>query len=352
MALGQGPNFDELKSQATAAREQNNIPRAIELYSQAVEHDPKWPEGWWFLGLLEYGGGSYAAAREALSRFIELTSDAGPATALRGLCEFETGEYPQALTDIQRGISLGAANQPRNAQILRYHEGLLLTKLGRFEDALKSYAYFAQNRITSPELLLAVGLAGLRMPLLPKDAPSEQQPILTAAGNAAFQYMAGDEEGAAQAFEDLFRSSPAVHSAHYLYGSLLYSSEPDAAIVEFKRELEAWPDNESAQVMTAWALLMRNHPSDALPFAEKAARAEPALSAAQLALGRALAETGSPAEGIAHLERALQLEPNNLETHIALAKAYSLSGRKADAQRERQLCLQMTKDETTQVAQP
>jgi len=351
-ALGQSSTFDGLVAQATAAREQNDIPRSIQLYSQAVALNPKWPDGWWFLGSMEYGAGSYAQARDALSRFLELTPNAGPATALRGLCEFETGEYSESLADLQRGISLGAANQPRNAQILRYHAGLLLTKLGRFEDALKSYAYFADNQITNPELLVALGLAGLRMPLFPKEVAADQQELVSVAGKAAFQYMTGDEKAAAQAFEDLFHRFPAAPNGHYLYGYLLYSSDPDAAIVEFERELEVSPHNESALVMAAWALLMRNDAGKALPFAQKAAEGAASLPAAQLALGRALAETGDPREGIEHLERALQLEPNNLETHIALAKAYSLSGRKADAQRERQLCLEMTKDENTPVARP
>lgn len=352
MALGQSPSFDGLVAQAADARDKNDIPRAIELYSQAVELNPKWPDGWWFLGSLEYGAGSYAQARDALSRFLELTPRAGPATALRGLCEFETGEYSRALADIQDGISLGAANQPRNAQILRYHAGLLLTQAGRFEDALKSYAYFAENRITNPELLISIGLAGLRMPLFPGEVASDQQELVRAAGAAAYAYMTGDEKAAAQAFEDLFHRFPAAPNAHYLYGYLLYSSDPDQAIVEFERELEVSPRNESALVMTAWALLMRNDASGALPFARKAAENGAGLPAAELALGRALVETGNLPEGTEHLERALRLEPHNLETHIALAKAYSLSGRKAEAERERQLCLEMTKDETTQVARP
>lgn len=348
----QTPSFDELVSQATSAREQGDIPHALELYSQAVQVNPKWPDGWWFLGLLQYGNGSYSPARDALTHFIDLTPNAGPATALRGLCEFEIGDYSPALADIQRGISLGAAAQSRNAQILRYHEALLLTRSGRFEDALKSYSYFAENQITNPELLIAIGLAGLRLPLFPKDVTEDQQALLTAAGNAAFQFMSGQEKDAQRAFAELFVRFPAAANLHYLYGYLLYSSDPDSAIAEFKRELEVSPDNENAQIMTGWALLMRNRPAEALPYAQTAAEKGPALPAAQLALGRALAETGNLAEGIEHLERARQMEPNNLETHVALARAYSRSGRKEDAQRERLLCLQMTKDETTQVAQP
>jgi predicted Zn-dependent protease len=271
--------------------------------------------------------------------------NAAPALALRGLCEFESGEYPQALSDIQHGIALGAANQPHNEQILRYHEAQLLTKTGRFDDALTSYRFFTQKEISSPELFLAIGLAGLRMPLLPKEAPSDQKELLTAAGSAAFQFMSGDESGAAQSFPAVFQRFPTSPAVHSLYGSLLYSTDPDAAIDEFKRELVIAPDSPTAQVMAPWALLMRNRPAEALPYAREVAEKHPNLAAAQLVVGRALAETGNLTEGIRHLEQGLQLEPRNLEIHIALAKAYSRSGRVEDARRERLLCLEMTKDE-------
>jgi tetratricopeptide (TPR) repeat protein len=345
-------DFEDISSQASAAREQNDIPRAIELYAEAVRLNPNWPDGWWFLGSLQYGSGTYAAARDALSHFIELTPNAGPALALRGLCEFETEEYQQSLADIQRGISLGAATEPRNEQILRYHEALLLTRLGRFDDALSSYAFFAQKGITNPELMVAIGLAGLRIPLFPGDASTAQQELLTTTGDAAFEFMKGDEKNAAQVFDHLFQGFPTAPNLHYLYGFLLYPSDPDSAIAQFKRELEVSPGNENAGVMAAWALLMRNKPSEALPYAQQAEKTQPSLSTSQLVLGRSLAETGNLREGIEHLERAAQLEPGNLETHLALAKAYSNSGQKADARHERELCLKMAKNATTKVAQP
>src|SRR5437762_503517 len=101
-AQTQPTDFDGLAAQAAMAREQNDVPRAIELYTQAVQRKPDWSEGLWFLGSLQYGTGDYAPARDVLTRFITLNPNAAPALALRGLCEFETGEYAQSLADIQR----------------------------------------------------------------------------------------------------------------------------------------------------------------------------------------------------------------------------------------------------------
>ena len=333
---------NDLITQASAARMQNDIPRAIQLYSQAVERNPKWPDGWWFLGSLQYGTGAYVPARDALSHYIAIVPEAGPAFALRGLCEFEIGDYRKALVDVEHGISLGAANQPRNEQILRYHEALLLTRLGNYTTALKKYSYFAKNGVSNPELLTAIGLAGLRMPLLPKDVSVEQQELVSAAGDAAYRFLAGDETSAMPAFQALFQRFPRAPNTHFLYGYLLFATDPDAALTEFQQELKTVPSNADAAVMTAWALLLRNAFPEALPYAQKAAELEPALPSAQLVLGRCLMETGDLKDGMQHLEKALQLEPDNLETHLALAKAYSKSGRREDARRERLLCLQLT----------
>lgn len=344
-------SFDSLAQSATAAREQGELPRAIDLYRQAVELNPKWQDGWWFLGSLQYGTNAYAPARDALTHYIDLAGTPGPALALRGLCEFETGEYPQALQDIERGLSLGAANRPRNEQILRYHEAMLLTREGKFEDALRSYAFLAHST-TNPELLLAAGLAGLRTPVLPRDAPAGQQDLFMATGNAALRFMAGGNENAQQAFQELFQRFPNAANAHYLYGYLLFATDPDQGVAEFKRELEIAPSNGAASAMLAWACLLQNDPAQALPYAQKSATEQPMLSLAQLVLGRALVETGNVPDGLEHLKKALQLEPVNLEVHLALAKAYSKSGRNEDARHERLLCLEITRNEATTVARP
>jgi len=269
----------------------------------------------------------------------------GPALALRGLCEFEIGEDEQSLNDIQHGISLGAANQPRNEKILRYHEALLLAHKGNFEGALQRYAALSRAEsatgTSNPELLLSIGLAGLRTPLMPKELKADKQDLYVAAGNGAFLFWTKDRKGAERAFQNLFQHFPTAANAHYFYGYLLFPMDPDDAIVEFKRELEIAPANAPAQTMVAWDALIRNDYAEALAYSQKAVTQDAALPMAQLVLGRALVETGDVQSGIEHLEKELQMEPGNFEAHLALAKAYSKSGRSQEARRERELCLQM-----------
>ena len=153
-------------------------------------------------------------------------------------------------------------------------------------------------------------------------------------------------------FQHLFERVPPVPNAHYLDGYLLYATDPDQAVGEFKKELEVNPSNAAAEVMLAWIPLMQNDGTEALPHARKAVAEDPTLSSAQLVLGRALTETGEANAAIEHLEKTAQLQPDNLEVHLALAKAYSKAGRKEDARRERLLCLEMTKNDTAASTHP
>lgn len=333
--------LDQLANEASAAREQGDLPRAVALYQQAVQLDPQWPDGWWYLGSLQYGANAYGPAVDALSHFIDLTPNAGPAHALRGLCEFELAQYPQSLDDLQRAIALGAANQPRNAEIILYHEALLLTKLGRFEEALGQYAVMVKQGASGEDVTKGIGLSGLRMPILPGDIDPSQVQLVSMTGQAAATFMSGNQTGAAQAFQELFTQFPTTPNLHYLYAYLLFPTDPDQAIAQFREELAVAPESAIAHAMLAWGLGMQGEYAAALPQAQKAAAEDPSLSMAQLVLGRDMVETGDVAGGLPHLEGVLKTEPQNLEAHIALAKAYSELGRRDDARRERLLCLSL-----------
>ena len=350
--LGQsGSSFDELVHEASAARQQNDVPRALQLYSRAVEVNPKYAEGWWSLGSLQYGAKLFSAARDSLTQYVALVPNSAPAFALRGQSEVELGDYAKALADVRQSLALKGAD-PSNEERLHIYECVLLTRLSEFEESLQAYRYFVLKGISTPELSVAMGLAGLRMALLPKEVSDNQRELLNEAGAATYQYMAGNEDGAAESFHSLFQRFPAQVNLHLLYGTLLFTSDHEAALTEFKRELEVTPSNQRAQALTAWALLMQNKTSDALPYANKAVELNPESAAAQLVMGRVLVDFGQSKEGIEHLEHALRLDPENLEIHIALAEAYSGCGRKQDAQRERALSLKLAQNGTNPFALP
>jgi tetratricopeptide (TPR) repeat protein len=334
-------SFEDLSARAKAARDANQIPQAIDLYQQAVGLNPKWEEGWWYLGSMLYDSDQYAAGRDALRHVVELDPKATPAWALLGLCEFETRDYQASLEHIERGLTGETA--PQMEGVLRFHHAELLTRSGDFDKAVKAYVWFAQRRVQNPELILAVGLAALRTALLPKELPPDQHDLHETAGRAAYASMSGDVASAQATLDDLLARFPRAHYVHYLEGCFLLAAKPDAAITELRRELEVTPGSGAANAMLAWLLLERGDRDEARPYAEAAAANDPALPLAQYVCGRWLLEEGKLDSSIEHLQLAEQRDPSNVETHMSLATAYSRAARPADARRERLQTLQLWK---------
>jgi tetratricopeptide (TPR) repeat protein len=332
-------NFDEVAAAAAAARDRGDLPRAIELFQQAVQLHPKWPDGWWYLGSLEYNTNAYGSAIDALTHYIELTPGAGPAMALRGLCEFEQRQYSESLQDLEHGTALGAAAQPRNTAIIVDHEALLLTHLGKFEEALGKYAVLVKHGAVNDSLIQGIGLAGLRMPIFPQDITPSQQQMVLLVGRAAAAVMSGEMTTGQQLFDAVFHGFPSTPYVHYLYGYLLFPTDPGQAIAQFQQELAVSPSSAIVHSMLAWVYNSEGEYTDALPDARAAVIDDPSLPIAQLVLGRDLIETGNVQDGMSLLEGVLKTDPKNLEAHLGLVRAYSMLGRRDDAGRERLLCL-------------
>ena len=351
-AQSQSSDFRSLAESADTARQQGDISIAIELNKQAGAANPSGPDGWWFLGMMQYNQDQYASARDAFSQYIQLTPKAGPALALKGLCEFELGAYADSLKDLQQGVSLGAANEPRNARIILYHKALLLTLAGEFEQSIAEFTELARQRPDNQDLALGLGLAGLRRKQLPADVQPEQTALLTAVGQASLLLMGSDFSGADEAFQTAFARYPDSPNLHYMYGYLLLATRPEQAVDELRRELKVSPRSANAHAMLAWAEGAQGDFFAAREDGAQAVEEEPTLSMGQLIYGRALVETGRIGDGLPHLEGLLRLEPDNLEAHLTLAKAYSKLGRAEDARRERLECLAISERGAGPVANP
>jgi tetratricopeptide (TPR) repeat protein len=172
--------FQDLSARATAARQANNIPQAIELYRQALNANEHWQEGWWFFGTLLYDTDQYASGRDAFQHFVDLNSEAAPGWAFLGLCEFETGDYGKSLEHIQHALALGAGKDEQLAPPLVYHQALMQTQKGDFDAALQTYAAIVhgmQNAMPNEAMLVSIGLAALRKAELPKQMEQGQKDL-------------------------------------------------------------------------------------------------------------------------------------------------------------------------------
>jgi tetratricopeptide (TPR) repeat protein len=336
--------FEELAARAAAARDANQLPEAVKLYRQALELNPKWQEGWWSLGTILYDTNEYAACRAALGRLVELRTEAAPAWAILGLCEFQTAAYESSLAHLERSLELKPAVPAELERAVRYHEAILLTRAGSYDRAIRKFTWFLQGTPPGNVLLPAIGLAALRTSLLPQDIPAAQQDLYSTAGLAAWSQMTGDHAGAERNFKILLELYPTAHHVHYLYACSLLAASPEEAIREFRKELEITPSSSGTLSMLAWALMNRGDARAASTYAESAVRGDPTDPLAQYVLGRSLVETGDVQRGISHLELAVKGDPDNLENHLALAAAYPKAHRYEEARRERRRSLELTGD--------
>jgi tetratricopeptide (TPR) repeat protein len=338
-----GATFEELKAQAAAARESGNLPQAIATYQQALQLNPSWPEGWWYLATLFYDSDQYGGGYEAFAHFVKLEENSAPGWAFLGLCEFETGKYDQAFDHIRRGLTLGTGLQPETADVLRFHEALLLTRQGLFDQALPLYMPFARRGSKDPALIMGLGLTALHRSMLPKEVPPEQRELVAEAGKTAGFWAAGNTADTEAGFRALLAKYPNEPSIHYFVGSYLLGAHPEQAMGEFRRELAVNPRSADAGAMLALLMVRAGDEPAALPYAQKAAADGPATPMARYVYGLILTHAGDW-RGVQHLEVAERLDPGNFEYHMALAGAYSRFGRNDDAQRERRESIALARE--------
>ncbi len=333
-ASAQSP-FAAVSAKATAAREANDMGKAVDLYREAVKLKPDWKEGWWYLATLLYDADLYPDALDAFRRFNLIEKDSAPGLVMVGLCEYQTHEYERALLHLEHGRLLGVAANRELDNVSRYHLALLFSRDQQFERANELLAAFARLGNDRNSIVEAEGIAGLRMPMLPNEVPPDKREIVMMAGRAIHEGNARRVATAKKAFEDLIARYPNAPNVHFLYGGFLVMNEPEKAIPELKRELEVSPEHVPARVVLALEYLKRGDSKSALPYAREAVKLDESSFVAHNAYGRTLVEEGDLNAGIKELEIAAKMAPDSPETRYALAGAYAKAGRKEDAARER-----------------
>jgi tetratricopeptide (TPR) repeat protein len=327
-------------AKANKARENGDLEGAVELYRQAVKVSPRLNEAWWYLGTSLYDLERWADARAAFDRVVRLDKSNGAALAFRGLCTFKQGQHAEALEDLLQAKAIGFGGNAELGSVARFHAGLAMTRLGQFELALNTLGEFALEGNDSPQVIEALGVATLRMPLLPSEVPPEKREMVLMAGRAS-SFMAMRLAPAARtAFEELVLRYPDVPNVHYAFGVFLMSDDPDRALKEFERELALQPSHATSHIQMAFEYIKRGDYASARPHAEKAVALAPTDFIAHRLVGQIQLEAGDVPAAVASLEQSQRLEPNSPTVYFTLAKAYARAGRDADAEKAR---LQFTK---------
>ena len=322
-------------TKANKAREDGDLEAAVDLYRQVVKASPRQMDAWWYLGTSLYELERWADARAAFDRVVRLDKTNGAALAFRGLCTFKQGQYPEALEDLMQAKALGVSGNAEVGSVARFHAGLAMTRLGKFELALNTIGEFALEGNDSPQIIEALGVATLRMPLLPSEVPPEKREMVLMAGRGSYFMAMRLAPAARTAFEELALRYPDVPNVHYAFGVFLMSDDPDRALKEFERELSVQPSHATSHIQMAFEYVKRGDYASARPHADRAVALAPTDFIAHRLIGQIQLETGDVQGAIASLEQSRRLEPNSPTVYFTLAKAYARAGREADAEKAR-----------------
>jgi tetratricopeptide (TPR) repeat protein len=327
--------FDAIRTRAETARAAGLIDEAIDLYRRALRLRPRWIEGHWYLGTSAYDLGRYAECGDAFANVVAAQPENGAAWAFKGLCEFQVRAYDAALSDLAKGHAVGLGHDARLISVATYHRGILLTKSGQFEPALRVFLELATAGDVPPLVIQAAGLAALRMPLLPEEITEKNRDLVFRTGRAMLRAAGRMTAEPQQELAALAAEYPDAPNVHYAYGVLLLGDDPDAALRQFHEELRHSPDHAPARLQIAQELTRRGDPVAARRWAEEAVKLAARSFVAHRVLGQVQLATDDLAGAIASLETAVRLEPASPSAHFHLARAYQRAGRDADAARER-----------------
>jgi tetratricopeptide (TPR) repeat protein len=333
-AMHDAASFEEFAQAAKRAREENRDDAAIDSYRQALKLKPEWDEGLWYLGTLLYEKENYFEACTVLRSFLARNPENNYGWALLGLSEYETREYTRALDHLQQSMVLGLGDNRKMTSTVSYVTAILLTRSEKFDESMALLFTHVASGENASTLVEPLGLAALRLPLLPAEIPTERKELVHLAGAAAFAVEAQQYAEADKLFNELKAKYPDQPGVHFLIGAYLLGMRPDDGIKELKREIEISPSHVPARIRLAEEFIKRQEMNQAISLTQEASKIEPKNGSAHMVLGEALVAKGDSAAGIRELETARDLLPEEMRIRWDLVRAYRAAGRNEEAKRE------------------
>ncbi len=328
--------FSALSQDAEKARQADRLEEAVGLYEKALKLNPRWTEGWWYLGTIHYDANRYGEGQAAFKNLVGINPRLGPGWAMLGLCEFELQDYGNSHIHLQRARALGLGGEQEMTTVVRYHEALLLIHESEFESATQLLSSLVEHGVISNDIQVALGLALLRVPLFPRQVDPSKDALIHAAGGVAELMAMGNYDQADSAFQQVLHDYPQTPFVHYAYGAMLASlSRYDGAERQLREEIRVTPESALPYMQLAYVFLRLHRYAEALTLGQKAVELAPHSFAAHYLLGRTLLELNNVTEAVRELETARRLGPYSPEVRYNLARAYAKAHRQREANLER-----------------
>ena len=209
------------------------------------------------------------------------------------------------------------------------YAGTLLPALGFVDVFPFVYSYVADHfQYVAAAAAISAGAAALTSAAA--RLPGSWRPVAAAAGAsalAALAFLTWRQCSAYADAETLWRTTIARNPRCWmayenLGGVLMEAGRLDEAADQFRRALEAKPDDDGAMNELGVALLQEGRSEEAIAQFRRALLVAPRRAETHINIGVALLGAGRPDEAAAHLATALEIEPGNAKAHKNLALAF------------------------------
>jgi len=207
-----------------------------------------------------------------------------------------------------------------------YHLAILFNLQGEFERATNLLTSTFGSSGLPEQIKVSLGLALLRVPLLPAQVDPEKDALVHAAGEVAALLTNHEVEAASRGFEEMLRDHPDTPYLHYRYGvALAEALLEERAEFQLREETRTTPQSALPWIALTSLTTKRNRPGEALRAAEQAVQIAPHSAAAYQALARRwrvrtdIRRRPPPRSGVK------RWRSNPLEVEAAQASRYGLS---------------------------
>ena len=195
--------FDKIVAEAEEARKAEQWEDAIALYEKAIKLRPKYVEGYWYQGTAYYSLEKFPECRDKFREVTRLAPKNGAAFAFLGLCEYGVKDYDKALQHLLQSRIHGVGETGDLGGVARFHAAILMTRIEQYEQALETLGEFASEGNDNPRVIEAMGIATLRMPMLPEELPPDRREMVLMAGRGSYQMATRNTAAAGKTFEAL-----------------------------------------------------------------------------------------------------------------------------------------------------
>jgi tetratricopeptide (TPR) repeat protein len=269
------PQRAEYYLELAEAYQNNNQPaKALPLYQQAVDRNPKFLYGWQKLATALRRSGRPTEAIAALQRAAQLSADNPYTWREQGLAEQALGRPDDAIAAFKKAIAidpdmseaynnLGAIwsqRQDSTRALDAFHEAIRIQP--DYADAHANLATLLSSTGDLPEALQQFALA---LKFHPKEAATRY-------GYAVALGRSRRADEAQQQLEASLRDDPNFADSHQLLADLLFAKgETAQALIHYRESVRLTPDSPSAHLGLAEALLANGDRASAIPHLQKAA---------------------------------------------------------------------------------